>query len=433
MAAENSANGRSSAASNGSFEPFGVAAALALILARARARASPTVADATPHPQPEKQTLLSASEQREHLRILAAYGGVYRDQRVQQMLDKTVDKLVAASERPDLKYEITILNSPAVNAFALPNGQLYVTRGLIALANDNSELASVLSHEMAHVIARHAAIREDQARQAALINRVATDLLSDRSLARSRWPNPRSRSPTSPRAQEFEADGIGVGISARAGYDPYGAERFLTSMGMNVATEGPSRQHRPARAGLPVVASGDAGARHQCGGQRAAVHRPGRRRPRQGRISRHARWLVYGEDPSEGFVRGRRFLHPKLGFTFTAPEGFTLDNTAQAVFGVKDGGAQALRLDVVRVPTEQTLPEYRTPAGSRTSTQKASRRSPSTASRRDRDRHRRPVDVPALCGAVRQRGLSRHLRGEEPDRGGRQDFPAIARHVPPHR
>ena len=70
--------------------------------------------------------------------------------------------------------------------------------------------------------------------------------------------------------------------------------------------------------------------------------------------------LVYGEDPSEGFVRGRRFLHPKLGFTFTAPDGFTLDNTAQAVFGVKDGGAQALRLDVVRVPAEQTLPEYLT-------------------------------------------------------------------------
>ena len=68
--------------------------------------------------------------------------------------------------------------------------------------------------------------------------------------------------------------------------------------------------------------------------------------------------LVYGEDPSEGFVRGRKFLHPKLGFTFTAPDGFILDNTAQAVFGVKDNGAQALRLDVVRVPAEQTLPEY---------------------------------------------------------------------------
>jgi predicted Zn-dependent protease len=70
--------------------------------------------------------------------------------------------------------------------------------------------------------------------------------------------------------------------------------------------------------------------------------------------------MVYGEDPSEGFVRGRRFVHPKLGFTFTAPAGFTLDNTAEAVLGLKDGGGQALRLDVVSVPPEQTLGAYLT-------------------------------------------------------------------------
>src|SRR6202034_782337 len=63
---------------------------------------------------------------------------------------------------------------------------------------------------------------------------------------------------------------------------------------------------------------------------------------------------------SEGLVRGRRFLHPRLAFTFTAPEGFTLENTAQAVLGVKHGGDQALRLDVVRVPSEQTLAGYLT-------------------------------------------------------------------------
>ena len=68
--------------------------------------------------------------------------------------------------------------------------------------------------------------------------------------------------------------------------------------------------------------------------------------------------VVYGEDPSEGFVRGRRFLHPKLGFTFMAPPSFTLDNTAQAVLGLKDGGGEALRLDVVSVPAEQSLPDY---------------------------------------------------------------------------
>ena len=85
---------------------------------------------------------------------------------------------------------------------------------------------------------------------------------------------------------------------------------------------------------------------------------PGAARATRPSISRSSTGIVYGEDPSEGFVRGRKFLHPKLGFTFTAPEGFTLDNSAQAVFGVKDGGAQALRLDVVRVPAEQSLPEY---------------------------------------------------------------------------
>src|SRR6202020_1821377 len=64
------------------------------------------------------------------------------------------------------------------------------------------------------------------------------------------------------------------------------------------------------------------------------------------------------EDPIDGFVRGRRFVHPRLGFTFTAPEGFTLDNAAQAVLGQKEGGAQALRLDIVEVPPEQSLVEY---------------------------------------------------------------------------
>ena len=68
--------------------------------------------------------------------------------------------------------------------------------------------------------------------------------------------------------------------------------------------------------------------------------------------------LVYGEDPIDGFVRGRKFLHPKLGFTFTAPEGFSLDNTAQAVLGIRESGNEALRLDVVKIPAEQTLIEY---------------------------------------------------------------------------
>ena len=121
-----------------------------------------------------------------------------------------------------------------MNAFALPNGQLYVSRGLLALANDTSELASVLSHEMAHVIARHAAMRADEARRAELMSRVADRRLQRSAAQRADACDAQSSSSSGfSRAQEFEADGIGVGIAARAGYDPYGAVRFLTAMGRN--------------------------------------------------------------------------------------------------------------------------------------------------------------------------------------------------------
>ena len=267
---------------------------------------------------------MSAANQREHQRILAAYGGAYEHPRLEPLLTQTVEKLVAASERPDLKYEVTILNSPSVNAFALPTGQLYVTRGLLALANDNSELASVLSHEMAHVIARHAAIREDQARQAALVNRVATDLLSDPQLGALALAKSKIALASFSRAQEFEADGIGVGISARAGFDPYGAQRFLTSMGMNAELRARSANIDPRAPDFlsSHPATPERVSNAQC--QRAPVHRPAApasaTRPN---ISRWSTAWCYGEDPSEGFVRGRRFLHPKLGFTFTAPDGFS--------------------------------------------------------------------------------------------------------------
>src|SRR5437762_10888415 len=130
-------------------------------------------------PDPPKDAAQRTPVVPEHQRILAAYHGTYDDPRLEALVRQMVDKLVAASERPDMHYRVTILNSPAVNAFALPSGQLYVTRGLIALANDTSEVASVLSHEMSHVIARHADIREYQARQVALVSRVVQDVLRD--------------------------------------------------------------------------------------------------------------------------------------------------------------------------------------------------------------------------------------------------------------
>ncbi len=302
---------------------------------------------------------MSAAEEREHLRILASYGGLYDNERVQTLVESTVHRLTTASARPDLKYRVVILNSPAVNAFALPTGRLYVTRGLIALANDQAELASVLAHEMGHVTAHHAQIREQKARQAALISHVVSDVLSDPQVGALALAKSKLALASFSRAQEFEADAIGIKTSARAGFDPYGAARFLTDMQRNADLKSGARARSDARLGDFLSDHPSTPDRVR----RALIDAREFSGPGIGQRDRNAylgqlNGMVYGEDPSEGFVRGRRFLHPKLGFTFLAPPGFTLDNTAQAVLGLKDGGDEAMRLDVVSVPAEQSLAQY---------------------------------------------------------------------------
>ncbi|KWV60702.1 Zn-dependent protease [Bradyrhizobium macuxiense] len=319
---------------------------------------TPTATAAAPVVKPNRVVQQTPASEREHERILSSYGGAYDDPKLEALISKIVDRLVAASERPDQAYKVTILNSGAVNAFALPTGQLYVTRGLIALASDTSELSSVLSHEMAHVLAKHASIREDQARQAAVVTRVVTDMSTDPDLTALALAKTKLTMASFSRQQEFEADGIGVGIAARAHFDPYGASRFLTAMERNAAL-------KIGRTALDPRAQ-DFLSSHPATPERIANAQTIARQytsPESNERDRETYLaaidnIVYGEDPSEGFVRGRRFLHPKLGFTFTAPDSFTLDNTAQAVIGVREGGSQAMRFDVVRVPAEQSLGDY---------------------------------------------------------------------------
>ncbi len=317
-----------------------------------------TQAAPTPLPKPKPVVATTPASDREHERILATYGGAYDDPQLEALISKTVDRLVAASERPDQGYKVTILNSGAVNAFALPTGQLYVTRGLIALANDTSELSSVLSHEMAHVLARHAAIREDEARRAAMLARVETDMSSDADFTALALAKTKLTIASFSRAQEFEADGIGVSISARAHFDPYGAARFLTSMERNAELKAgkPSFDPRAQDFLSSHPATPERVENAQAIAKQYAAPENSER-DREAYLSAIDN-IVYGEDPSEGFVRGHRFLHPKLGFTFQAPDNFTLDNTAQAVIGVREGGSQAMRFDVVRVPAEQSLGDY---------------------------------------------------------------------------
>jgi predicted Zn-dependent protease len=313
---------------------------------------------AAPAIKPNRTIATTPASEKEHERILASYGGMYDDPKLESLVSKTVDRLVAASDRPDQAYKVTILNSGAVNAFALPTGQLYVTRGLIALANDTSELSSVLSHEMAHVLSKHAAIREDQARQAAIVDRVVTDMGNDPDVTAFTIAKNKMAMANFSRSQEIDADEIGVAISAHAHFDPYGASRFLSSMERNAELKAGKTSLDPRT--QDFLSSHPATPERVQKAQTTArqyVSPENAERDREAYLGAIDN-IVYGEDPSEGFVRGRRFLHPKLGFTFQAPDNFSLDNTAKAVIGVREGGAQAMRFDVVRVPAEQTLSDY---------------------------------------------------------------------------
>jgi predicted Zn-dependent protease len=318
-------------------------------LQSARTGALPELPKAAQAPPPQP---------REHQRILSAYGGAYGHPRLLALLRQSIERLVAASERPDLRYDVTILNSPAINAFALPSGHLYVTRGLLALANDTSEVASVMAHEMAHVIVRHAAVREARMRQAAIVSRVANDLLSDPQMGALALAKSKIALATFSRTQELEADGIGVGMTARAGFDPYGAWRFLTSMGRNAELK--SRMADAGRA-PDFLSSHPANPERVKHAETSARHfsAPGAGERDRTDYLAALDGLNYGEDPSDGVVVGRNYLHPKLGFGFTGPEGFALDISGAAVFGMHEKNSLALRLDMVRAP-EQELAAYLT-------------------------------------------------------------------------
>lgn len=290
---------------------------------------------------------VARADDREHRRLVAAFGGVYHAPKAQSMLEDVVSRLVPATDRPDINYRTTILDSPLINAFALPTGNIYVTRGLLALANDASELAGVLAHEIAHVTANHALARDELEKRTDLISRVNTHVLNDPAADQAFRSNVKGTIAGFSREQELEADRIGIRTSARAGYDSYGSARFLKAL------DGSVRLGRDGKGQSTNAA--DFMSTHPSTPQRISLALRSAREmslPAAGATDRNVYLnaidgISWGEDPANGQVRGRVFRHPRLGVTFTAPEGFVLDNTNQAVLGVSDGGELALRLDAV--------------------------------------------------------------------------------------
>jgi predicted Zn-dependent protease len=293
----------------------------------------------------------------EHARIVATYGGIYRDKRVEEMLAKVVTRLVEASDDPKRTYRVTILNAPAVNAFALPSGDLYVTRGLLALASDASEVAAVMAHEMAHVTANHAAQREQRARTAIIVSRAVTDALADGSAGQLALASGQRTLASFSRQQELEADAIGVRTAAKAGYDPMAASRFLATMSHYANYRGSLAAVQDRR---PDFLSNHPSTPERVEfARQAAVQAEtrGKGETDRGAYLAAIDGVIFGDDTGQGYVRGRNFYHAGLKLGFTVPEGFVLDNTTEAVLATGPDGT-ALRFDAVTLPESMPLEAY---------------------------------------------------------------------------
>jgi predicted Zn-dependent protease len=292
---------------------------------------------------------------REAPRIIASYGGIYSDRPAEIMLAQIVSRLLASAAQPNAKFTVTILDTAEVNAFALPGGYVFVTRGILALANDESELAAILAHEISHVILHHSQARTERAKTTDLVDKVVSGVFGgDPSTDQSANKAKLSFAAFS-QAQELAADKSGIQISGRAGFDPYAAARFLSAMGRfaqyQQGDSAPGDDFLSSHPSTPdrVQKANDSA--------RASFGAPGTGEANRGDYMAAIDGMVFGDSPSQGAVAGQRFIHPGLKFTFTVPPGYKLQVSQGAVVGVASDG-EAVRFDSAEVPDTMALGDY---------------------------------------------------------------------------
>lgn len=246
----------------------------------------------------------------------------------------TIGERVAGAAGVPGQCTFTLVNSEVINAFAVPGCYIYVTRGLLAIMNSEDELASVLGHEVGHVVADHSARRQNTATLSGLGALLAGVLTGSGEIAQMAGQAAQFYALSYSRDQEFEADDLGVRYLQRAGYNPYAASDLLNALGSSEALSQRTSGRETASA-TPAWArthplSAD---RVNRANAQAAATGATREAPPE-RIAPYFTaidGMLYGDDPEQGFVNGRTFSHPTLRIAFEAPQGFSLTNTPSAV------------------------------------------------------------------------------------------------------
>ncbi|HEV2670918.1 MAG TPA: M48 family metalloprotease [Gemmatimonadales bacterium] len=285
------------------------------------------------NPATGKRELMLVSEGQE-LQMGAAYDsqvvasiGEYADPALQTYVADLGKKLAATSERPSLPWTFRVVDDPSVNAFAIPGGHVYVTRGILAHMTNEAELATVMGHEIGHVTARHTAQQMTQQQLAGLGLAIGT-------IASSRIAQYAGQASQAlqvmflkfSRDDESQADQLGIRYSSRANYD---SREMIHVMQMldKIETESGGKlpewlATHPAPANriehITAILSGT-----QTDFSHATVNRAGYERRIDG--------IIFGMNPREGFFKGTEFFHPDLKFRIAFPSGWQVANTKQAV------------------------------------------------------------------------------------------------------
>jgi predicted Zn-dependent protease len=271
-----------------------------------------------------------------HPQILQQYGR-YDDEALQQYVNTVGQRIASSSHRPKLQYTFTVLDGEEVNAFALPGGYVYITRGIMAYLNSEAELAAVLGHEIGHVTARHSVRQQTGATAAgvgAMVVGILTgsgDLMNVANAAGSALVSGYGRD------MELEADKLGAEYLNRIGYEPEAmidVVRLLKNQEM-LEVQMARQENRKPRVYHGVFASHpDNDTRlkevvRAAGKVENTEDRPDNREAYLG----HINGLPMGDSRAQGVVRGSRFYHGDLGFTLAFPTGWIVDNQQAQVMG----------------------------------------------------------------------------------------------------
>ncbi|NCP18134.1 M48 family metalloprotease [bacterium] len=293
-------------------------------------------------PIPSPDTPITPSEEQQgreyHTQILSEFGGAMQGNTAAYVTNVgqriAVQSGLASNQGA---FTVSLLNSSVNNAFATTGGYVYTTRQLVTLMNNEAELAAVLGHEVGHVAARHAQRRQQTQQQNSLAGAglaiLSGILLGDSqlgsTLGRAALQGSQLLTLGYSRNQEREADVLGVRYLSDAGYDPRAMSTVLASLAQQSALD--AQLQGRDNASLPEWASThpDPASRVRDAAALAAG-KPGTTLNREVFL-RNIDGLTYGDDPAQGVVEGRQFIHPELRFAFTAPQGFYLVNGTQQV------------------------------------------------------------------------------------------------------